>query len=87
MAIWNTARKAPDAHHDPVRTNERKWMMREFSATLHYERLRPSLCHWYSSSWCWPLVISLHIHSEVLTFHTKACAELMPPIHRLPPGQ
>src|SRR5208337_1487283 len=26
------------------------------------------------------------IQNEVLTFHTKARAEFMPPIHRLPPG-
>ncbi len=38
------------------------------------------------SSWCWPLVISLRICNKVLTFHTKACAELMPPLRRLPSG-
>jgi hypothetical protein len=47
---------------------------------------RPSPWHRYSSSWCLPLVISLLIQSEVLTFHTEACTEVMPPIHRLPPG-
>jgi hypothetical protein len=55
--------------------------------SAHYGQLRPSLRHRYSSSWCPPLVISLCIQSEVLTFRTKACVELMPPIHRLPPGQ
>lgn len=55
--------------------------------STHYGQLRPSLRHRYSSSWCLPLVISLAILSEVLTFRTKACAELMPPKHRLPPGQ
>lgn len=33
------------------------------------------------------IVISLGIKGEVLTFHIKACIELMPPIHRLPSGQ
>ena len=51
----------------------------------YYGQLRPSLRHRYSSSWCLPLVISLCIRNEVLTFRTKACIELMPPIHRLPP--
>src|SRR5215469_3686758 len=53
----------------------------------YYGRLRPSLWHRYSSSWYLPLVIFLSIQGEVLTFRTKACVELMPPIHRLPPGQ
>src|SRR4029079_14350600 len=50
----------------------------------YYGQLRPSLWHRYSSSWCLPLVISLSIQGEVLTFRTKACVELMPPKHRLP---
>jgi hypothetical protein len=33
-----------------------------------------------------PFVISLYIQNKVLTFRTKACIELMPPIHRLPSG-
>jgi hypothetical protein len=33
-----------------------------------------------------PFVFSLNIRSKVLTFHTKACVELMPSIHRLPSG-
>jgi len=33
-----------------------------------------------------PFVISLCIRSKVLTFHTKACVELMPPLRRLPSG-
>src|SRR5882757_1857606 len=53
----------------------------------HYcGQLRPSSWHRYSSSWCLPFVISLAIQNEVLTFHTKACIEIMPPIHRLPSG-
>ena len=53
----------------------------------HYcGQLRPSPWHWYSSSRCLPFVISLAIQNEVLTFHTKACIEFMPPIHRLPSG-
>ena len=50
----------------------------------YYGQLRPSFRHRYSFSWCLPFVISLAIQNEVLTFHTKACIELMPPIHRLP---
>src|SRR5271157_4057881 len=57
---------------------------RRFIATMSSPR--PSFWHRYSSSWCPPFVISLHIQNEVLTFHTKARAEFMPPIHRLPPG-
>jgi hypothetical protein len=52
----------------------------------YYEQPRPSPWHRYSSSWFLPLVISLSIQNEVLTFHTEACIEFMPPIHRLPPG-
>ena len=53
----------------------------------HYcGQLRPSFWHRYSFSWCLPFVISLAIQNEVLTFHTKACTEFMPPIHRLPSG-
>jgi len=54
--------------------------------SAHYGRLRPLLRHRYSSSWCQPFVISLVIRNKVLTFHTEACIELMPPLHRLPPG-
>jgi hypothetical protein len=52
----------------------------------YYEQPRPSVWHRYSSSWFLPLVISLLIQNEALTFHTKACAEFMPPLHRLPSG-
>jgi len=34
-----------------------------------------------------PLVISLSIKDQVPTFRAKACNELMPPSHRLPPEQ
>ena len=34
-----------------------------------------------------PLVISLSIKGQVPTFRAKACNELMPPLHRLPPEQ
>ncbi len=34
-----------------------------------------------------PLVISLSIKNQVPTFRAKACNELMPPLHRLPPEQ
>ena len=52
--------------------------------SAQYGQLRPSFRHRYSFSWCLPFVISLAIQNEVLTFHTKACTEFMPPIHRLP---
>ncbi len=35
----------------------------------------------------YPLVISLSIKGKVPTFRAKACNELMPPLHRLPPEQ
>ncbi|WP_232487737.1 hypothetical protein, partial [Burkholderia ubonensis] len=65
-----------------------KPVSREHLQKLHhyYGQLRPSFWHRYSSSWCLPFVISLHIQNKVLTFHIKACIELMPPIHRLPSG-
>jgi hypothetical protein len=58
---------------------------KNFITTTNGSAPRP--LHRYSSLRCWPLVISLGIKGKVLTFHIKACIELMPPIHRLPSGQ
>jgi len=55
----------------------------------YYGTFRPCVMHWYSRTYTVLLCLndSLNIITQVPTFLTKAKAELMPPLRRMPPDR